>query len=185
MSQQPGSFYPDLGAAIHGTDAPGDIIQSLELVRVEFINFDSELRVGQIVVAKFLAEEVREIFDAIRDAGFPLQSVIPIAYFGHDDDRSIAANNTSAFNYRNVAGTDRLSRHSYGTAIDINPWLNPYVNLDGSLISPSNEDRTYEPSVAGTIVEGDPVVEAYDKFGWVWGGRWTEDHDYQHFDKVK
>lgn len=36
-------------------------------------------------------------------------------------------NNTSCFNYRIVDGTDHLSKHALGCAIDINPFYNPYV----------------------------------------------------------
>lgn len=31
----------------------------------------------------------------------------------------MAADNSSAFNYRTIAGTDRLSRHALGRAVDI------------------------------------------------------------------
>ena len=37
------------------------------------------------------------------------------------------ANNTSAFNYREITGGGRLSNHAYGRAIDINILLNPYI----------------------------------------------------------
>lgn len=46
--------------------------------------------------------------------------------FDGSDDKSMSANNTSAFYARKVANTDRWSNHSYGLAIDINPLLNPY-----------------------------------------------------------
>ena len=50
------------------------------------------------------------------------------------DTNSIGHNNTSAFNYRVVPGTDRLSNHAMGFAIDLNPVENPYVQYaaDGS-----------------------------------------------------
>lgn len=37
-----------------------------------------------------------------------------------NDNKSMSANNTSAFNYRVISGTKKLSNHSYGLAIDIN-----------------------------------------------------------------
>jgi hypothetical protein len=45
--------------------------------------------------------------------------------YSGDDDRSMAANNTSAFNCRKVAGTSKWSEHAYGRAIDVNPVQNP------------------------------------------------------------
>ena len=62
-----------------------------------------------------------------------------------DDDRSMAANNTSGFNRRPVAGTDRWSEHSYGRAIDLNPVQNPYVV--GSTVAPE-EGRGTPGSIA-------------------------------------
>ncbi len=51
-----------------------------------------------------------------------------------DDDRSMAANNTSAFNCWEVTGQPGVwSEHSYGRAIDINPVQNPYV-LDWTVL---------------------------------------------------
>ena len=54
--------------------------------------------------------------------------------YGASDDRSMEADNTSAFNCRFVAGTSRWSEHAYGKAIDINPVENPYVS--GTHVSP-------------------------------------------------
>ena len=47
--------------------------------------------------------------------------------YGSDDDRSMAADNTSAFNCRLVEGSTSWSAHAYGLAIDINPLENPYL----------------------------------------------------------
>ena len=41
------------------------------------------------------------------------------------------ADNTSCFNYRVVAGTNRVSKHGLGTAVDINPRENPYLGPVG------------------------------------------------------
>jgi poly-gamma-glutamate synthesis protein (capsule biosynthesis protein) len=103
-----------------------------------------------------------------------------------DDDRSMAANNTSAYNCRRVAGSDSWSAHAYGAAIDINPVQNPY--LDGTSISPpagqrfaalDRSRRAHLP--AGTIREPGVVVRAFAGIGWRWGGAWEASPDYQHF----
>ena len=36
-------------------------------------------------------------------------------------------NNTSAFNFRTIAGTDIVSEHGMGLAVDVNPFYNPQV----------------------------------------------------------
>jgi poly-gamma-glutamate synthesis protein (capsule biosynthesis protein) len=93
------------------------------------------------------------------------------------------ADNTSAFNCRFVAGTQRWSMHAYGRAIDINPVENPYVS--GSHVSPPAgapfADRSRD--AAGMIHAGDAVVRAFKRrAGWKWGGSWPGGtRDYQHF----
>ena len=52
----------------------------------------------------------------------------PVAAYGGSDDRSAAADNTSAFNcrYAVAPGPKRWSVHAYGEAIDVNDVENPY-----------------------------------------------------------
>ena len=47
-----------------------------------------------------------------------------------DDERSMADNNSTCFNFRRVPGKEKLSHHSLGIAVDINPFYNPYVRTD-------------------------------------------------------
>ena len=47
--------------------------------------------------------------------------------FGGDDERSMLADNTSAFNCRLVPGTSVWAQHAYGLAVDINPFENPEI----------------------------------------------------------
>lgn len=54
--------------------------------------------------------------------------------YGGDDQRSMAANNTSGYNCRRVAGTAAWSDHAYGAAIDVNPVQNP--DLTGPGVGP-------------------------------------------------
>jgi hypothetical protein len=99
-----------------------------------------------------------------------------------NDNRSMVANNTSAFNCREVAGRPGvLSEHSLGGAIDINPLINPWVHY-GAVDPP--EAAKYADRNAkwkGAIYPDDEVVRAFAAFGWGWGGAWPDSHDYQHF----
>ena len=103
--------------------------------------------------------------------------------YGADDRRSMAADNTSAFNCRFVAGTNRWSMHAYGLAIDLNPVENPYVS--GSHVSPPAgapfADRSRD--APGMIHDGDAVVRAFARrAGWEWLGDGPGSvRDYQHF----
>jgi len=100
-----------------------------------------------------------------------------------DDDRSMAANNTSAFNCREVTGRPGVwSEHAYGRAIDINPIQNPYVTSKGDVLPPAGAEYVDRSRTApGMIHEDDAVVRAFRGVGWVWGGSWTSVRDYQHF----
>ena len=104
----------------------------------------------------------------------------PITCFGWSDEASMAADNCSAFNYRLIAGTDRLSRHAAGRAIDINPFENPAITLNG-IVCPAG--AAYRPGEPGTFGDGDRVVRAFKKRGWRWGGEFSHLHDYHHFEK--
>jgi len=155
----------------------------LTYLTITHVDFNGENRTGNMIVAAELGEEVLEIFQEIYESGFPVYSIYLIDYFDACDDRSMAANNSSAFNFRYVVNTNRLSRHAFGVAIDINPVQNPYVR--GETILPAAGidylDRTDIRS--GMITPGDAVYEAFVSRGWTWGGNWRSLKDYHHFEK--
>ena len=135
-------------------------------------------RVWRRVVAK----DVKHIFDEIEATGYPITKVVPIVAYKWDDQASIDDNNTSAFNYRHVIGpgqnSAKLSNHSFGRAIDLNPGINPFVAKDGT--SP----RPYDPSKPGTLTLKSPVTQIFLTHNWKWGGQWMKGKDYQHFERV-
>jgi hypothetical protein len=175
--------YDTLEAAILGTEAPGFITAQLTLVDIDFFSFNGTQETGQLVVAKTYVDEVQKIFGRMLDAKFPIHSIIPIVFFDWDDHASISANNTSGFNYRLVAGTDGMSKHALGNAIDINPNLNPYIYPKHEIPAIQYPYAPHDPEVPGTIVEDNIAVQAFDAHGWEWGGRWADGPDHQHFEK--
>ena len=115
---------------------------------------------------------------------FPLRTVRPVTAYGSSDDRSMAADNTSAFNCRRAvaSGPPTWSRHAYGMAVDVNPVENPYL-FRGRVLPPNGRgyaDRSR--ARAGMIRAGDPVHRAFRKAGFRWGGTFSNP-DYQHFDR--
>lgn len=168
-----------LTEATKGLEIPPGIMKTLVIIDVQYFSFDNKLHQGQLVIAKELRSDIEKIFAKIKAENFPLAKVIPIVYYGWDDEKSMEDNNTSGFNYRFIAGTKKLSNHSYGTAIDINPLLNPYIRKD--LHQP--EGSVYDPSRPGTITKNSFLVKEFRKFGWEWGGNWKDRKDYQHFEK--
>ncbi len=77
------------------------------------------------------------------------------------------------FNWRKIAGTDRLSIHSFGAAIDLN-----VSNADYWRWSPEFKQgkplkyRNRIPSV---------IVKIFEKHGFIWGGKWYH-YDTMHFE---
>ena len=70
----------------------------------------------------------------------------------------MAADNSSAFNFRVVAGTNVLSQHALGRAIDLNPVENPWRRADR--IDPPAGDAFVDRTVIrpGMIVRPGPVA---------------------------
>jgi peptidoglycan L-alanyl-D-glutamate endopeptidase CwlK len=169
-----------IAEAIDGTKAPEYMIRELCLVDVLYYSFDGELHQGQLVVHQSVRQEIEEIFALIRSERFPVARVIPIVHYGWSDNASMAANNTSAFNYRRVAGTRRLSRHATGHAVDINPIQNPVIYQDGRI---SPKGARYQPGISGTLSEDSLVVRAFIDRGWCWGRHFKSMMDHHHFQK--
>jgi hypothetical protein len=109
----------------------------LRRVNVSYIDFDGDRRRGRLVIHRSEAREILAVFERLYAKRFPIRRIEPIERYGGDDHRSMDADNTSAFNCRVVAGTDRWSRHAYGTAIDLNPRENPYVTSSGHVSPPA------------------------------------------------
>jgi L,D-peptidoglycan transpeptidase YkuD (ErfK/YbiS/YcfS/YnhG family) len=103
-------------------------IKDLNYLVLGFWGFDGETNVGELVVHRKLARAVLEAFGDLYALRFPIERMELIERYDGDDHRSMEANNTSAFNCREIAGRPGVfSNHSYGSAIDINPVQNPYV----------------------------------------------------------
>jgi hypothetical protein len=160
--------------------------EQLELLFLPYVDFFNKQQIGELIVAKSVSKDVLQVFAELHQIGFPIASIRLIDKFGGSDAASMAANNTSAFNCRPVTGGGRLSEHSFGTAIDINPVQNPYVSQSrvlpsvGQRFAPINARIQPQP---GMIRAVDPPVAAFAKIGWKWGGNWSSPKDYQHFSK--
>jgi peptidoglycan L-alanyl-D-glutamate endopeptidase CwlK len=173
--------------AFDGLDpkCPDEIQKRQRLITVKYYSTDKQVHQGQLVIDAELVSDIKKVFTLALKERFPIHSVIPISDKRFrkenrwDDELSMEANNTSAFNYREVTGGGRLSNHAYGRAIDINTFLNPYIK--GDVILPHG--ATYDPKVNGTFTAESLIVREFLRLGWVWGGNWTSPKDYQHFEK--
>lgn len=166
--------------AIEGSEAPLEIIDRLGLIDVHYYSFDGKKHRGQIVVDCDLEDDIYEIFAFLEKVKFPVGRVIPIGEYKWDDQESMVANNSSGFNFRVIEGTTKLSMHSLGRAVDINPAQNPVIYPDGR-IAPAG--AAYNPEKAGTITGDHPLVREFSERGWHWGGNFEQPKDYHHFEK--
>ncbi len=173
--------------AFDGLDpkCPKEIRERQKVVKLKYYSADGKIHQGQLVIDAALKDDIKKVFALALKERFPIYSVIPISDKRFrkdgrwDDELSMEANNTSAFNYREITGGGRLSNHASGRAIDINPLQNPYIKND--IVLPHG--AKYDPSIAGTFTSDHPIVRAFLQLGWVWGGNWTSPRDYQHFEK--
>ena len=172
--------------AFDGLDpkCPDEIRKRQRVVELKYYSFDKLVHQGQLVIDKDLVADIRRVFKSALDQHFPINSVIPIAdprfrKNGRWDDLSMIANNTSAFNYRNVTGGTTLSNHATGRAVDINTVQNPYFK--GAIKLPPN--GKYDPAAEGTFTADSSLTKLFQQLGWTWGGTWKSPTDYQHFEK--
>ncbi len=155
---------------------PREVQKNLRVVRVKYFSFDGEIHEGQIVVHKAIKNQVKNIFLDLLRCQFPIKSIVPVVAFRWSDALSMKANNTSAFNYRYIARRKKLSRHAFGLAIDLNPFLNPCI--ENGRATPKG--ASYNPKVPGTITPD--VVRIFKRRDFSWGGHWGTPKDYQHFE---
>jgi hypothetical protein len=157
-------------------------ISDLRRITMKHWGYDGQVHSGELVVHADVADDIVGVFAKLFDAGYPIRRMERIEHYGGDDEASMAADNTSAFNCRPITGGDAFSVHSWGKAVDINPVENPYVRGDVVLPESGRPFLDRSSSRPGVIVDGDVVVEAFAAIGFECGGDWTRLKDYQHFE---
>lgn len=75
-----------------------------------------------------------------------------------------------AFVWRVIAGTGRLSMHSFGIAVDLNPSL-PYWLTEEHPEGVPAQCRSFPPE----------ILAAFEAEGFIWGGKWAA-FDLMHFE---
>jgi peptidoglycan LD-endopeptidase CwlK len=76
-----------------------------------------------------------------------------------------------AFIWRRIAGSEQLSAHSFGIAIDINPDFSDYWRWNGQ----RDQESRYRNRIPHEI------VEIFERHGFIWGGKWYH-YDTMHFE---
>lgn len=163
-------------------------LEELRYLKILHIGFDGEEHEGELIVNQAIADDILEIMQQLYQNQYPIERMVLVDEYDGDDEKSMQANNTSCFNYRTVEGSEKLSKHSYGLAIDINPFYNPCVRsyADGSTKSfPEGSDEYADRSkdFPYKIDQDDLCYRLFTEHGFRWGGTWNSLKDYQHFDK--
>lgn len=163
-------------------------MKELRYLQITYIDFDGNVQSGEMIVNKKIAKRTLKVFYQLYKIKYPIAKMKLVDEYDADDEASMADNNTSAFNYRKIANSEKLSNHSLGLAIDINPRINPYITSYG--IAPANSKVYQNRDVSKChgkykdymIHRGDKVYKIFKKYGFSWGGDWKHSKDYQHFE---
>ena len=163
----------------------------LRYMNVLYYDFDGKIQTGELICNKGIAQDLVEIFYELYLNEYQIEKIRLVDEYGGDDTSSMEDNNTSCFNYRVVDGTDSLSKHAIGCAIDINPFYNPYIVFDktgsgNDYISPEGSEIYVDRSqnFPYKIDENDLCYKLFKEHGFTWGGNWNSCKDYQHFQKT-
>ncbi len=181
---------PEIYDRIYGFSYPRGCevkLSDLRYIKALHRNIEGEILLGEMICNEKIADDVMEILRELYDASYPIERMVLVDNYKADDNLSMQANNSSGFNFRYISGTNRLSSHARGMAVDVNPLYNPYVReRDGMVIidplgSEPYADRTKE--FPYKIVRSDACHRAFTSRGFQWGGAWRSVKDYQHFEK--
>ncbi|WP_019146179.1 M15 family metallopeptidase [Aeromicrobium massiliense] len=154
----------------------------LRVLEVNYVDFSGDVQRGRLVANRDVMKSLSRIFERLFTWKFPIASMKPVEEFDGDTLESLKANNTSAYNCRRpdqINAPQDESPHANGRAIDINPDLNPWMDLRCKCWSPRAK---HHPRVAapGKILKDDRVVRLFEREGWIWQN--IKVADYMHFD---
>ena len=169
----------------HNCSIKRDELRYLHLLHY---TIDGSIKLGEMICHKDVAKDLINIFRQLYEAKYPIERMQLIDDYNADDITSMNHNNTTCFNYRAVAGSKKLSNHSMGKAVDINPLYNPYVKRrsDGSYKISPETGRKYPERTRNfkyKIDKDDLAYRLFTKYGFRWGGNYRSLKDYQHFEK--
>ena len=159
-------------------------LNKLSYLQLKYWDFKGKERVGELIVNSAISNRVCKVFGSLYNSGYPIRQMRLVSDFKANDDASMRADNTSAFNCRLMTGSKtKWSNHSYGLAIDLNPFENPYISKSGK-VSPK-EAVKFSKRVhtnKAVLLKDDLAVKAFLNEGFIWGGDWHSVKDYQHFE---
>ena len=123
-------------------------------IEIPMYQLDGSVKYGYLQCHPKLQTEIIAAFREMVAIGFPVEEA-------------------SCYGYRqmnNGTGTNSLSHHSYGVAIDINWTVNPHISWG------------YSPDPSSPYYINQAVINIWQRHGFYWGGYWEYPYtDWMHF----
>lgn len=162
---------------------PGCPVPASDLawVRLAFWGFDGQRHTGELLVHRTVADDVVQVFGVLYRLRFPQEHVGIVRSYDPDASSTGDGNGTGSFVCRPSTGATYFSQHAYGLALDLNAFQNPYAK--GAVVLPELASAYLDRSRvrSGMVTADGPVVRAFARIGWEWGGAWRYSKDYMHF----
>jgi hypothetical protein len=155
----------------------------LAWVRLTFWGFDAQRHTGELLVHRTVVRDVVEVFRVLYRVRFPQERVAIVRAWDPDAPSTGDGNGTGAFVCRASTGSTYFSQHAYGLAIDVNSFQNPYAKGRVLLPELGSSYLARGRVRAGMVTADGPVVRAFARVGWEWGGSWRHSKDYMHFSR--
>lgn len=153
----------------------------LDWIRVTYFGFDGKRHTGELLAHEDVSADLVTVFHGVWNARFPIEEMRITQARELDLEPTGDGNNTGAFVCRPTRGGQSFSEHAYGLAIDVNPFQNPYRRGEVVIPELASAYLDRQEKRPGMITEDGPVVSAFDRIGWGWGGRWRSLTDLHHF----
>jgi hypothetical protein len=90
----------------------------LRLITMTYRGFDHRVHTGRLVVNAAVTGKLILVFRKLFAMRYPIRRMVLVDAYHGSDFASIQADNTSAFNCRDAAGSSSWSEHAYGLAVD-------------------------------------------------------------------
>ena len=178
-------IFERIGGKTYGEGCPVPR-EDLRYLKMLHKDLEGNICEGEMIVNYHIAEDVLEIMKDLYEADYPVERIRLADEYDADDEASMEDNNTSAFNFRLITGTSKVSKHAYGLAVDINPLYNPYIKYtdSGAVLEPLTAEPYLDRDAdfPFKITEDDLCCKLFTAHGFVWGGSWLSCKDYQHFE---
>lgn len=107
-----------------------------------------------------------------RNVACQLEAALAALVATSEDYSALFAGAGGGFNWRQIAGTTRLSTHSFGIAVDVNAQIGKYWRWTGA---PAGAVPHYDNEIPESL------VTTMERFGFIWGGKWHH-FDGMHFE---